>query len=80
MEGLREPALPLASEARFPFLALLRLPTLSARKPCLFVRSTGSGGSGVPSSRAAAPVSGAPNSAASFSARFDALCKLLRRG
>lgn len=79
IEGLREAALPFGSGTRLTFLALLRLPALSGLRPC-FTRSVAGGGSGVPSSIATAAESRPPYSAASFSARLDALCRLLNKG
>ena len=69
-------ALPFRLDTRFAFRDLLRLP---ARGAGLINRSDGAGGTGVPSSVAAA-ASVVPNSAASFSARFEARCKLRRSG
>lgn len=74
-----EELLPFTLVPRFAFRDLLRLPALSALGACLAKRSAGAGGTGVPSSMAAAG-STPPNSAASFSARLDARCKLRNRG
>ena len=74
-----EEGLPFRLDMRFAFRDLLRLPALSARGACLVKRSNDAGGTGVPSSVAAAASRG-PSSAASFSARFEARCKLRRSG
>lgn len=67
------------SPTLFAFLNLLAV--RSGRAACLAALSAVGGGPGVPSSTvAAAAVSIVPNSAASFSARFEALWRLLNSG
>ena len=78
MMSPREEDLPFGSPPRLAFLAL---PAVRSVLACLAALSAAGGGAGVPSSAVAtAAASNVPNSAASFSARLEALSRLLSSG